>query len=84
MSGENAVGFTCYMDTILRASSFELNPKRIIVYFQTNDKKIKELIRKGFIIERYFGLKKQLISEAKRKKYNYVLIGNSIKRIKNV
>ena len=83
INGENAVGFTCYMDTIIRASTYKLNPKRIIVHFKVSETKIGQLIKKGFIIERFFGLKENLVSEAKRKKCNYILIKNIIKKIKD-
>ena len=71
------------MDTIIRASTYKLNPKRIIVHFKVSETKIGQLIKKGFIIERFFGLKENLVSESKRKKCNYILIKNIIKKIKD-
>ena len=42
---ESAVGFTCFMDTVLRASSFENNSKKILIPFDTKDN-IKKNLRK--------------------------------------
>ena len=43
-----ATGFTCYMDTILRASSLKFIEKKIMIPLSTSKKKINELIKKGF------------------------------------
>ena len=51
---ENATGFTCYMDTILRASSNIEKTNKIMVPFDVLDRKKKELITQGFVIETFF------------------------------
>ena len=50
-----ATGFTCYMDSILRASSAKLVQNKIILPFDTSKKKIKELIKKKYSLYRYTG-----------------------------
>ena len=43
---ESAVGFTCFMDTVLRASSFENSSKKILVPYEIKDNIKKNLIKK--------------------------------------
>ena len=38
---ETAIGYTCYMDTILNSSSFDNKIKKILIPFNTQDKKNK-------------------------------------------
>ena len=45
-----ATGFTCYMDTILRASSIKFLEKKIMIPVNTSKNKINELIKKGFSV----------------------------------
>ena len=52
---ENATGFTCYMDTILRASSNIEKTNKIMIPFDILNNKKKELITQGFIIDTFFG-----------------------------
>ena len=52
---ESAVGFTCFMDTILRASSFENSSKKILVPYEIKDSIKNNLIKKNFIIFSFFG-----------------------------
>ena len=53
LSDQNtATGFTCYMDSILRATSVKLPNKRIIVPFYLSNIKIKDLIKKGYSLVR--------------------------------
>ena len=42
-----ATGFTCYMDSILRASSLKFIEKKIMIPLNTSKKKINQLIKKG-------------------------------------
>ena len=51
---DEATGFTCYMDSILRASSTKILQKKIMIPFDTNKIKIKDLIKKGYTITRHF------------------------------
>jgi len=55
LSEESAVGFTCFMDTVLRASSFENNSKKILVPFGIKYNIKKNLIKKNFIVFSFFG-----------------------------
>ena len=50
---DEATGFTCYMDSILRASSTKILQKKIMIPFDTNKITIKDLIKKGYIITRH-------------------------------
>ena len=52
---ESSVGFTCFMDTILRASSFENSSKKILVPFEISDIIKNKLIKKNFIVFSVFG-----------------------------
>lgn len=52
-SKENfGTGFTCYMDTILRASSSKIIYRKIMVPFDVSKKKINLLINKGYSVFR--------------------------------
>ena len=55
LSQESAVGFTCFMDTVLRASSFENSAKKILIPFGTKDEIKNKLIKKNYIIYSFFG-----------------------------
>lgn len=76
-----ATGFTCYMDTILRASSKKIAEKKIIIPFDTSKININKLIKKNFVFIRYTG--NLSINRRLAKDYNcrYYLDNNSIKRI---
>ena len=47
---EVATGFTCYMDSILRASLLKVDQKKIMVPFNTSNKVIQNLIKKQYIV----------------------------------
>ena len=47
-----ATGFTCYMDSILRATSLKLTKKKVIVPFDFPKTKSKDLIKKGYSLVR--------------------------------
>tara|TARA_B100000579_G_C22845240_1_gene863962 strand:- start:1581 stop:2708 length:1128 start_codon:yes stop_codon:yes gene_type:complete len=79
---ETGVGFACYMDTIVRASSAKLNKKKIIIPFKTDEKLVKKLIKKNFIILRNFENKSNLEKIAKAYKLNYFFYKNRIKKVK--
>ena len=82
LNGENAVGFTCYMDTIIRASSNNLKEKRILIPFNTKKEKIRELLKKGFVIERNLRSSQKLNKNYKIN-CSHVLENNKIKKINN-
>ena len=63
---ESAVGFTCFMDTVLRASSFENSSKKILVPFDIKDNIKKNLIKKNFIVFSFFGDISDITKSAKK------------------
>tara|TARA_Y100000590_G_scaffold468397_1_gene651028 strand:+ start:474 stop:1604 length:1131 start_codon:yes stop_codon:yes gene_type:complete len=75
---ENATGFTCYMDTILRASSTIEKTNKIMIPFNTSENKKNHLIKKNYIIETFFGKKSIIKEKAIEKKCNYYLKDNKI------
>ena len=80
-NGEFATGFTCYMDTILRASSYTLKQNRILVPFDTNKTQIQKLINKNFIIERSLNSVEKLSVVAKTKNCTHFFSNGKIKKI---
>jgi len=75
---ENATGFTCYMDTILRASSNIEEVNKIMVPCDISNKKKKALITKGFTIETFFGDLKNIKSMAINKNCQSYLVDDQI------
>ncbi len=63
---EAAVGFTCFMDTVLRASSFENSSKKILVPYEIKDNIKKNLIKKNFIVFSFFGDISDITKSAKK------------------
>ena len=78
---ENATGFTCYMDTILRSSSKVEKNKNILIPFNTSAQLKKKLLKDNFIIETYFGNLKKLKNATINKNYKYYLLNNKVKMI---
>ena len=78
---ESAVGFTCFMDTVLRASSFENNSKKILVPFDINDKIKKSLINKNYIVFTFFGEISDITKIAKKHFCTHVYINKKINKI---
>ena len=78
---ENATGFTCFMDTILRASSIVEKNNKILIPFDTSENKKNYLINKNYIIEIFFGNKRNIKEKAIEKKINYYLENNKISKI---
>ncbi len=79
---ETGVGFACFMDTIVRASSAKLNTKKIIIPFKTDEKIVKKLIKNNFIIIRNFKNNSSLKKIAKAYRFNYFFDKNRVKKIK--
>ncbi len=75
---ENATGFTCYMDTILRSSSKNEKFKKILVPFSISSQKKSELIKKKYVVETYFGNEKNLKKKAIEKTFESYLRNNKI------
>ena len=63
---ESAIGFTCFMDTVLRASSFENSSKKILVPYEIKDNIKKNLIKKNFIVFSFFGDNSDITKSAKK------------------
>ena len=78
---ESAVGFTCFMDTVLRASSFENNSKKILIHFDTNDNVKKNLIKKNYILLSFFGNISDMNLFAKKYLCTHIYKNNRIKKI---
>ena len=76
-----ATGFTCYMDTILRASSSVLIQKKILIPFETSETKIKNLLNKGYTITKNLSNFKISKNLAKKQDCEFYLSNNSIKKI---
>ncbi len=78
---ESAVGFTCFMDTVLRASSFENNSKKILVPFDTKEKLKNNLVKKNYIIFSFFGDISDITKFAKKYFCTHIYVNNRIKKI---
>jgi len=75
---EEATGFTCYMDTILRASSYKEKIKKILVSYKISKVKKMELLKKDYIVETYFGDLDNIKKIALKKNIKYYLKGDKI------
>ncbi len=78
---ETAIGYTCYMDTILRASSFDNKNKKILIPFDTDNKTKKLLIKKGFSLFKTFEEKNDIKIQSKKFGIKYFLYKKTIKRV---
>ena len=78
---EAAVGFTCFMDTVLRASSFENKSKKILIPFGIKESVKNNLIKKNYIIYSYFGDNSDIILFAKKNYCTHIYKNNRIKKI---
>ncbi len=81
LSEESAVGFTCFMDTVIRASSFENKTKKILIPFDTLDDIKRKLIKKNYIIHSFFGDTSDIRLSAKQYLCTHVYENNKIKKI---
>ncbi len=78
---ESAVGFTCFMDTVLRASSFENNSKKILVPFDIKENLKKSLINKNYVVFAFFGDISDIAKYAKKYFCTHIYENNRIKKI---
>ncbi len=78
---ETAIGYTCYMDTILRASSFENKNKTILIPFNTEDKIKKMLKKKGYSVFKTFDENLDLKLQSKKFGIKYFLLNKVIRRL---
>ena len=78
---ETAIGYTCYMDTILRSSSIKNTNKKILIPFNTNNKIRQKLINKGFNLFKSFEDNSDMKKESKKFGIKYYLLNNVVKKI---
>ncbi len=80
-NSETAIGYTCYMDTILRSSSLINQNKKILIAFNTSDKIKQKLINKGYNLFKIFEDNIDIKKEAKKFGIKYYLKSNIVRRI---
>ncbi|MDA9742976.1 hypothetical protein N9U91_05990, partial [Pelagibacteraceae bacterium] len=80
-NSETAIGYTCYMDTILRSSFLINQNKKILIAFNTTDKIKQKLINKGYSLFKTFEDNIDIKREAKKFGIKYYLINNIVKQI---
>ena len=80
-NNETATGFTCFMDTVLRASSFENIAKKVLLSFNTDNKIKNDLIKKGYVLFSIFENSSDLKKDALKFGCNYYLENKIIKEI---
>tara|TARA_B100001287_G_C22675636_1_gene527489 strand:+ start:1379 stop:2494 length:1116 start_codon:yes stop_codon:yes gene_type:complete len=78
---ETAIGYTCYMDTILRASSFTNKNKKILIPFQTDKKTQSLLIKRGYTLFKNFDGNNNLKIQTKKFGIKYYLQNKIVKKI---
>ncbi len=78
---ESAIGFTCFMDSVLRASSFENKSKKILIPFKTNDIIKTNLIKKNYILYSFYENKSDIIKLAKKYSCTHIYENKKIKKI---
>ena len=81
LNEESAVGFTCFMDTVLRASSFENRSKKILIPFDTKDNIKSNLIKKNYIIYSFLGDISDIDIFPKKHLCTHIYENNKIKKI---
>ncbi len=80
-NSETAIGYTCFMDTVIRASSFENKNKKILIPFNTTNKIKSSLIKKGYCIFTSFDDTANFQNQTKAFGFNYYLNNNKVKKI---
>ena len=80
-TAESAVGFTCFMDTVLRASSFENSKKKILIPFETDDDTRVKLRKKKYIIYSFLGDTSDIRLSAKNNLCTHIYENKKIKKI---
>ena len=73
-------GFTCYMDSILRASSIKRIENKVLVPFDTSKSKIRNLLKKEYSIVRYMFKNEISKKTAKDQRCQFYLQNNNIKK----
>ena len=75
------MGFTCFMDTILRASSFENSKKKILIPFVIDEDIRIKLRKQKYIIYSYLGNISDIRLFAKNNLCTHIYENNKIKKI---
>ena len=78
---ETATGFTCYMDTVIRASSFENISKKILIPYGTNASVKNKLKKNGYKLFTVFDDYKSLKNKAKYYGCKYYLDNKKVKSV---
>ncbi len=78
---EAAVGFTCFMDTVLRASSFENSSKKILIPFNLKETIKENLIKKNYIVYSYLGDISDIEKNANKFLCTHIYKNNRIKKL---
>ncbi len=78
---DSSVGFTCFMDTVLRASSFENRSKKILIPFGIKESIKINLIKKNYIVFSFFGDISDIAKFAKKYFCTHIYENNRIKKI---
>ena len=71
----------CFMDTVIRASSFENVSKKILIPFNVNKTVKNKLLNKGFTVFTFFNECKNIKKEAKNYGCNFYLEDMKVKSI---
>ena len=74
-------GFTCYMDTILRASSLKIEEKKVLIPFDSLKIIIKDLIKKKYSVVKHQEKNKISKKIAKAQRCQYYLDKNIVKKV---
>ena len=80
-NSETAIGYTCYMDSILRASSFENKIKTILIPFDTDFKTKKKLVKKGYTLFKSFEENIDLKIQSKKFGFKFFLSNKTVKKV---
>ena len=78
---ETATGFTCYMDSVIRASSFANISKKILIPYGASQSIKNKLSKKGYTLFAIFEELKPLKRKAKQYGCNYYLDNNKVKSV---
>ena len=77
----SATGFTCFMDTVIRASSFENVSKKILIPYGTSNIIKNKLSKKGYTLFTVFDDFTPLKSKAKQYGCSYYLDNQKVKSV---
>ncbi len=78
---ETAIGYTCFMDTILRASTFDNINNKILIPFDTDNKTKDLLINKGYSLFKTFEENNNLKEQSKKFGIKFYLLNKKVKKL---